>query len=188
MKENKQNSAVEGVQFFYTRFVHYLSFMKGPILSRFKGKQEDSNLYGLFLRALAWAQSVERLNKPNDVQALASAVRALFELAIDILLLLYTDETETERYEAWKRSAKLNVASPLVDYFKNVAKKPIPAEHKELVRFCERHSDEIKKDRMKYWGKSNHPGRWTGNDDLRTDCEKADAYPIPFMALQQNLW
>jgi hypothetical protein len=57
-----------------------------------------------YLRILAWSRSLTKLNEPADFQAIASGCRALFELAIDVVLLCRRKDAG-DRVRGWEKSA-----------------------------------------------------------------------------------
>src|SRR5205085_7561403 len=78
--------------------------------------REDS-LRALFLRALAWMLSLEKLNNATDFQSVFAATRAMLEITVDVVLLHHDKTTESAwRIRCWGESAKLKHAEALVSY------------------------------------------------------------------------
>jgi len=57
------------------------------VLSQPAVGHRDTSLKGIWLRALAWMQSLETLNHTKHVQAISAGNRALLEISVDMVLL-----------------------------------------------------------------------------------------------------
>lgn len=135
---------------------------------------------GLWLRALAWMQSLEALNHTKHYQAISTGNRALLEIAVD-LILLHHDKTNRSGWKMlwYAESEKLKSAYLAMKYFneKGIA---IPDVYKPLEEFYLSNNIQIDNMRRFLWTnkkkplKAEHPKRWTGRSDLSKDIEEAD--------------
>lgn len=159
--------------------------MKGavnPLLERIdKTSDRDANLHGLFLRALAWMLTLDKLNQGRDFQAIISGARALLEITVDLILLHY-DKTNGSawRMKWWGESAKLKAAKAVIEYYKNRIKKPVPPSNEDIVTFVQNQESIINEMRKVLWtdpkdpSKGRHPERWTDRRNLLQDVQEAD--------------
>jgi hypothetical protein len=134
--------------------------------------------HGVFLRTLAWMHTLTKLNEPVDFQAVVVASRALFEIAVDTVLMLRDPKANpAEKMIAWEDSAKLKSATRAVEFFARaghaVSEPCVP-----MQDYVKKHAARIERLRATYWpgknGKGRHPDRWTGRH-LGEDAAAADA-------------
>lgn len=124
----------------------------------------------LLLRVRAWLGTLSKLDSPADFQAVHAASRAIFETAIDMVLILHQEKQDITKLLAWERSAKLRAAERMVESTPDA----------DALKFIECKSDKVQAERDLIWptrsGKPrSHPDRWTGRD-LRRDAEEAEKY------------
>lgn len=126
-------------------------------------------LRGYYSRTAAWMASIEKLADPGDIQALTVPARSLFEAQIDLVLLEHGREKAYEKLFAWERSAVLDQAQKVSNFYKGTA----PADYVRWGGFLrDSEADVIKKTRHKWWS-GKHPPRWTGNH-TGEDASRAD--------------
>lgn len=164
------------------RLIAIVDFMKDSVCLAFEDRQDlrKAYLHGLFLRALGWVMSQRKLDEGSDFQAVVGCSRALLEIACD-MVLVSKDQTDTSafRMRQWEVSAKLNVARPIIEYYKRRIRKRLPDEFEPLVDFMDKEEKSIEQHRIDLWPKTDkkpdHPNRWTGhNRTLVDDVRKAD--------------
>lgn len=191
--ENLRKNVPEYARLFFQRAQFLAQYMRSQVYPLLVQAQKQSDrqrcLEGMFLRALAWMQSLAKLDQPTDFQAIAACNRALLEIAVD-MVLLYHDKTNgsTEQLEWWEQSAKLHVAENLVKFYED-AGKPVPSEYQPQVEFIQQQKTKIDQQRSTLWphkgNKPKHPPRWTGDRDLLSDIREADK--LHGMEVQQVL-
>jgi hypothetical protein len=144
-----------------------------PLLDRFAQPTEgDVTIKGAFLRVLAWMHSLSRLDDDGDFQAVTSGSRALFEIAVDLALLVHDPKHQVEMLVVWEQSAKLKQAERVRRYY---AGRELPDDHTPALDFASREGARIVALRERLWPqfKGKHPDRWTGKS-LELDAERAD--------------
>jgi hypothetical protein len=152
-----------------------------------------STLRGYNSRALAWLNTVAKLDDIGDIQAVVVASRALFEMAVDLILIHEAPQKHPlEKLFCWERSAVLKQKEALVCFYSN---KPADAAATdgydlEIARqfLTGSEAERIRADRLRLWppekqrknsgkkrmnSEAQHPQRWTGHD-LAHDVKIAD--------------
>lgn len=139
----------------------------------------DSSIQGLYLRALAWVQTLEKLNDPIGVQAILAAKRGLLEVLVDLIFLHY-DKTNEKGWRMywWAKSERLKAAEETMEFYQNRGL-PIPDRYNERKQSWLRDKSEIDDMRKRLWpnknpNKASHPKRWTGSGGLLEDIRNAD--------------
>lgn len=140
----------------------------------------DSCLKGLYLRASAWMQSLEKLDQAKGAQAAVAGSRALLEIAVDTVLL-HHDKTNGSgwRMYNWAESEKMKAAEQTIAFYqeKGLA---VPEIYEARVKFLDEKKDLVDGIRRNLWPnkkdpqKAVHPARWTGSSDLSVDIRTAD--------------
>jgi hypothetical protein len=139
---------------------------------------QSAVLHSQYLRLQAWLASLARLQRPEDVQAVIAGGRAVFEIAVDAVLL-QADQDGCAKMLDWEESAKLKQAQALSTYLTKRKLAPT-AEDRPPLAFASSEGARINLLRRRWsWvdptsGKPKHPSRWTGQD-LGADCVSADA-------------
>lgn len=139
---------------------------------------KEACVKGLWMRAYAWMQSLEKLGDPLDFQAISAGNRALLEITVD-LVLLHSDKTNASAWKMfwWGESEKLRASEQIVNYYsgQGIA---VPDEYEGQVSFSKTRKSEIETMRATLWpnrkNPGKHPARWTGNRNLFEDIERAD--------------
>jgi hypothetical protein len=144
---------------------------------------ERSSYLGLLERVLAWLRSIDRLNKPSDIQAIAAGARSLLETSVDVTLL-YLDPAECshEKIMAWEDSANLALGERLERFC--AGQVMTPAAYWPALRWAASRRSDVLQDRARLWprkdGRTPHPSRWTGrsleDDVLAADELRGDRY------------
>jgi hypothetical protein len=129
---------------------------------------------GIFLRSLCWMETLARLDRPQDFQAVGTCTRFLFETCVDLVLVDHNQKGDlTERMSDWATSAKFKAAEQAVKFYRARGKK-VPDVHESLELFYDENGGQVQTLRSKHWN-SVHPDRWTGSD-LLSDCRTADGF------------
>jgi len=135
-------------------------------------------LKGLWMRAYAWMQTIGKLNDPLDIQAISVGNRALLEITVD-LVLLHQDKTNESGWKMiwWGESEKLTASEQIVNFY-NEQGLSVPDRYEAQEMFYKNRKSSIEDTRKTLWpnrkNPSKHPDRWTGNNNLFNDIEKAD--------------
>ncbi len=182
MNIEQANSFADG---FYSGVQIVSDYMKqqsallSTVMERTTTIHRDNCLKGLFLRACAWIESLERLKSVKDFQAISAGNRALLEITVDILLL-HHNKTNTDGWKMywWSKSEKIRSAKIIIDYFKGL-NIPIPDEYKPVEKAYDDEESMVNQIRANLWpsrtpGRGRHPKRWTGKDNLFDDIEEVD--------------
>jgi hypothetical protein len=132
-----------------------------------------STYFGYLLRVMGWLSSLDRLDRPDDYQAIAACARSMFEIAVDLTLLQHDPGSTAQRLLDWERSAKLKHAAERSSVFENDPDfaQIVAADRKHVAKW----RDAVEKARAN-WGSSptQHPRqRWTGRH-LSQDAETCD--------------
>ncbi|MEZ4233549.1 MAG: hypothetical protein R3B89_30505 [Polyangiaceae bacterium] len=161
-----QFAACKEVEAFYSGTV-------SPVLHRSLSQTVEHNTYlGLMLRTHGWLRTLGKLTEPADFQAALAASRALFEVAVDITLLLKAP-SDAVRVAAWEEQAKLKSAEGLKKFLDaHPAAKPPGAS--EVLKLLQR-APAIEALRLQHWGTTKYVSRWTKRT-LRDDAIAADAF------------
>jgi hypothetical protein len=141
--------------------------------------QNINDVLNLYMRVLAWMRTVRKLNEPGDVQAMAAAVRALFELSVDLTLVV-TDETHTAlpKMRAFEHRLLFKKVRAGRLYLEKARKSGATAreleyaEHMAPEAYLRREQSKVESEKALFWPK-NEPPRWTGQD-LGSDVRQID--------------
>lgn len=106
------------------------------------------------------------LDHVEHYQAHSVACRALFEMAIDVVLIC-DNPGLAETLITWGKSAKLNGAQRLLEEHPTSKLEP------EARRFVKRYGKRIEQDRQTCWNTTKHKMRWTKRS-LPEDAKRAD--------------
>lgn len=143
-----------------------------PILTRTSDASAlDATVQGIVVRVHAWIRSLNKLNHPGDFQAILSASRALFEIAVDLTLLKFDQSSPCEKLIAWEESAKLASVDRL-KRFCDAHPGEVPVGSESMLTFLAQR-DRIVGLRRQHWRNDRHPNRWTGRN-LEDDATVAD--------------
>lgn len=153
--------------------------IRGAIIKSETGHRETC-LKGLWMRAYAWMQTLEKLNSSLDFQAVSVANRALLEITVD-LILLHHDKTNESGWKMfwWNLSEKLKASEQVVNFF-NEQGVTVPDTYHAQEIFYKDEKSIVDNMRITLWpneripSKPVHPDRWTGSSNLFPDIEKAD--------------
>ncbi len=148
----------------------------GPIATRARTDTPDGVTYdGLLRRVMAWLHTIKKLDQPSDFQALHAGLRALFELAVDLTLLLRDPAASPDRIQAWEESAKLKAAERIVSRYRGQS---IPAHLQAQTNYVSSHADRVRELRRTHWSRpGSHPPRWTGRNLERDARVASDLEP-----------
>lgn len=169
--------AIARAEFLECRSVHeFLNVRMRPRIAAAAGGDEAADpFYVSFHRVVAWLRTLWKLNEPADFQAVTTASRSLFEIAVDLTVMhLDSAANPPEKMMAWEESAKVKAAARIRDFVRRDGCGL--AETDFLLQFSYLSSNEqrIKDLRKQWWprkdGRSEHPDRWT----RRTLPEDAD--------------
>jgi hypothetical protein len=127
---------------------------------------------GIFLRSLCWMETLARLDRVQDFQAVSAGTRALLEACVDAVLIDHDDTGQlTKKMTDWATSAKFVMSQEMVNFYAG-RNQPIPEQHERLKLFYDTNKSSVPALRSKHWG-GKHPQRWT-NCALLSDCRTAD--------------
>jgi len=127
---------------------------------------------GVFLRSLCWIETLARLDRVQDFQAVSAATRSLLEACVDAVLIDHDDTGQlTTKMSDWATSAKFAMSQEMVRFYTST-KQVVPEQQEPLKLFYERTKSAVHALRSKHWG-GKHPRRWT-NCTLLSDCRTAD--------------
>jgi hypothetical protein len=140
----------------------------------------EACLKGLWMRAYAWMQTLEKLNDPLDFQAISVGNRALLEITVD-LILLHHDKTNESGWKMfwWNLSEKLKASEQIVNFYTEQGL-AVPDKYEAQEEFLRNEKASVENMRTTLWpykknpSKPVHPDRWTGSGNLFPDIEKAD--------------
>jgi hypothetical protein len=123
-------------------------------------------------RLHAWLLTLHKLGGPSDFQAVATAGRALFEMAVDLTLIKFEEDGSFGKMQAWHLDTKVRWARQRIDNGidkDGSASKFVAAEGPRVAEMLSKHwgTPELRKQRRR--------DRWTGRD-LSVDSKKADQY------------
>lgn len=123
-------------------------------------------------RLHAWLMSIQKLDAPADFQAILTAGRALFEMAVDLTLIKFEESGSMSKMQAWHMDAKLRWAKSKVENGLD--------SDGSAARFVSEVRTEVSAMVDKHWGtpelkNKRNKGRWTGRD-LSVDSKKAESY------------
>lgn len=126
--------------------------------------------HALFLRVQAWLVSLSRLGEPGDFQATSAAARAVFETAIDLVLIHHQEKQSVGKLIVWERSCKLRYAERHAAYNGDA----------DALEFVRVNRKAILSEREATWGANKNgkpiaPERWTGRN-LEHDAKAAELY------------
>jgi hypothetical protein len=144
---------------------------------------KETSVKGLWMRAYAWLQTIEKLNDPLDFQAISVGNRALLEIAVD-LVWLHNDKTNSSAWKMywWGQSEKLRTSEQIVNFYQNESR-VVPDIYEAQETFCRNEKLNVENMRKTLWPKrkkpDSHPKRWTGNANLFDDIVAADQYYGP---------
>lgn len=144
-----------------------------PILPKPQTGFRDACIKSLCLRAVAWMQTLEKMNHTVCFQAVVSSNRSLLEIAVDLILLHY-DKTNLSGWKMhwWGQSEKLKACEETIDFYRENGI-PLPDMYEARQDFIHREKADIERMRTTLWPtKSGHPRRWTGKD-LKDDIKQA---------------
>ncbi len=150
-----------------------------PVLPNKQTGYRDDCIKSLYLRVLAWLQTLEKMNHAVCSQGVLSGTRSIFEIVVD-LILLHQDKTEQSGLKMYwfSQSERLRSAEQTIEYYaKN--NHPLPDHYEPRKSFYEQEAFMIKEMRGELWpdgkGKGKHPNRWTGKT-FPDDIQQADLF------------
>jgi len=126
----------------------------------------EAAVAGAFYRIAAWLKSLVRLNQPIDIQAVFAGARSIFELTVDIKLLVENPSMApqfhafvfVERFRAAKRVVDFVVSSLSGDPSKGKAERELvedPAQQRKLEGLCRSFgwwdADKCRAKRIDHW-------------------------------------
>src|SRR5260370_40842914 len=79
----------------------------------------ETLVLGIFLRSLCWMETLARLDRVQDFQAVSAATRALLEACLDVVLINHDDTGQlTAKMADWATSTKFLMSQKLVEFYK----------------------------------------------------------------------
>jgi hypothetical protein len=127
---------------------------------------------GIFLRSLCWMETLARLDRVQDFQAVSAGTRALLEACVDVVLVDHDGTGQlTMKMADWATSAKFVMSQEMVNFY-TARSQSVPEQLEPLKLFYDANKSSVSALRSKHWG-GKHPPRWT-NCALLSDCRTAD--------------
>lgn len=151
---------------------HFMLAIALPVIER---EENDPRrlVSDLYRRAAYWLSTVEKLDHPSDFQAAIAGARALFEISVDLSLMVGDRALyPVDKLLAWETSAMWKQAAAMVAHHAAVPDFPVPEPMLGYVE-CERANVQALRD--KWWGGKHPKGRWTGRN-LPEDTKAADGF------------
>jgi uncharacterized protein DUF5677 len=115
----------------------------------------------LYNRIFLQIKSLLKLNKPEDIQAIASLNRCLLEINVDLIILHYGDTSLAEKYDAYSFVDRYIKMEKIVNHFERADKKIDITNHKEFISNPE--NKERYKEFLNIFWNGNKPYLWHGN-------------------------
>jgi len=176
LKMNEEDLKL-GLKSFYTAICEMVDFIEQVMLPQIKAVEKlcsvsnkklpkkDAILIALYMRVYLWVKTVKALGDTIYFQAIASAARSIFDILVDIKLLIDDNPPEAaERIDAFIEIEKFRLASEYLLFKKNNPKlKYIGDSAKEAFVNKPGQAERVKNLRERYWLKAN--GRiehWSG--------------------------
>jgi hypothetical protein len=129
---------------------------------------------GIFLRSLCWMETLARLDRVQDFQAVSAGTRGLLEACVDAVLIDHDDTGQlTTKMADWATSAKFLMSQEMVNFYAG-RNQSVPEQQEPLKLFYDANKSFVSTLRAKHWG-GKHPQRWT-NSALLSDCIAADKF------------
>jgi hypothetical protein len=117
-------------------------------------------------------ETLARLDRVQDFQAVSTATRFLLEACVDLVLINHDDNGKlSSEMSDWASSAKLAMSQGLVKFFE-ARNESVPEQYERLKLFYDANKASVSSLRLTHWG-GKHPQRWTGRS-LLSDCQAAD--------------
>ncbi len=136
------------------------------------GGQEHSTYNGSLIRVHGWLRSLCRLNHACHFQAILSASRSLFEIAVDLTILRFDTRNDCAKLLAWEDSNKFRFAERTVNFAGGNTTDP---RVRNATRYISQNRPRIDALRNTYWNGHHPRSRWTGNS-LDRDAVLADGF------------
>ncbi len=130
----------------------------------------EKAVVGCYYRAYAWMFTLAILRDPIHFQAVAAGARSLFELWVDLKLLLCdTTGHDVRRYHAFPRVERFRAAQKIVEFSDKHPTLKIECSHQRTSVNDASKAQEIDALVVKLWGKDkkgnpNYPRHWSGKD------------------------
>lgn len=142
--------------------------------------KKENAVIASYFSLYCWLDSVVAMNKPKHFQSVMSASRSMFELLLDINLLVYDAlDNGIEKFYVFNQIERFRVAGKIVKYKElNHNTNLSVARQKALVSTPEK-CKEIDDLREKYYGRNKNdvllwPKHWTGLD-VRARAQRVDS-------------
>jgi hypothetical protein len=147
---------------------------------------QEQGIQALFLRSLCWMTTLEKLNNPQDFQAIAACTRALLEATVDVTLLCHDGRQGQagQKMLDWVCSAKFKICEQVINFYAKQGR-AVPDEHQPMVEFYDRQKSLVPGLRSAHW-KGKHPERWTSRN-LPDDCVVADGLEGPMASAEMGM-
>jgi hypothetical protein len=128
---------------------------------------------GYIARVTGWLRSIGKLNHPGDFQAIAAGARSLFEITVDLTLLLHDSSCPFQKLFDWELSARLEHARRVVRAL-DAKDDQVFRERVAIHRCFIQQVEPLVVERRGSWAWKKHPPRWTGRS-LRDDAMRCDS-------------
>jgi hypothetical protein len=158
---------------YYDQLKELTVYVTANLIEKLKGREDgktaNTAILHIYGRMYLWVQSMIKLNKAEDTLALASCLRAIMELYVDInIMSCRADSKDIEKYFSFQKIEKWNKAKQVVKLrsdFNLVGRGETTPTDKYLAE-PDNSEDKIKAIRTQLWGngrKDNpiNPKHWT---------------------------
>lgn len=129
---------------------------------------KEKAVVGCYYRTYAWMATLAVLRDPIHFQAVASGARSLFELWVDLKLLV-DDSTgrNVERYHAFPRAVRFRAARKIVEFSDKDPSLKVGCVHQRMLVSDPSKEQEIDSLVVRLWekdkkGAPNYPRHWSG--------------------------
>jgi hypothetical protein len=140
----------------------------------------DAAIFATYIRLSLWSNSLQRLNKTADIQAVGTGARCIFEHYIDIAwLCLLTDANTIEQFKAFPNIDRYHAAQKIILHKRKCANSTFDTRpHEEWVTQMESQSEPVANKVGRLWGTKGEGipkwprFHWTGIRDLSERSDK----------------
>jgi hypothetical protein len=124
---------------------------------------------GVYYEMFGWLQCMEALNAPRYFQGHVASARALFELLLDLKLIMSERDYYLPRYLCFVNADRLKYTNNYVEFFNNY-KDQTCTDMDEALQNLKRNEEQINCNIKDLWGKKC-PSHWSGKN-VRERAEK----------------
>jgi hypothetical protein len=155
-----------------SKSIHVLSKEKViPVLRhQFKLSNSEMAVVGIYFRIHGWLESVSLMNTIACFQGVAAAARSIFELVLDLEMLINDPTGERlKKFNAFPVMDRADAAEKCLNFFKKNKQTPQIFREEHLVGAIVSNKVEVDKNRIELWNQPEHGKvkHWSGVNDIR---------------------